>query len=126
MKTGNNVLAKFWRFSYPLDDIVGGAVPSGTVIYDGVQGRVQAATPIPAFAMQGVSTDKIIMGEFYPGTLNIQEFDQCEVTSPPNHPYFGLKLRIDTVQKPNYHPSDPRGFLLVTMTRDIKHGNDYQ
>ena len=126
MKAGNNVLAKFWRFSYPIDDSVGGALPSGTIIYEGIQGRIQDATPIAAFAIQGVSTDKIVMGEFYPGTLAIKEYDQCEITSPPNHPYLGLKLRIDTVQKPNYHPADPRGFLLLTMVRDTKHSNNFQ
>lgn len=126
MRAGNNLLAKFWRKSYPVNDIVGGALPSGTVTYENVQGRIQAATPIPAFAMQGVETSKIMIGTFFPGSLDIQEYDECEVTSPPNHPYFGFKFRIDTVQPPNYHPSDPRGVLILTMVRSNKHGNDYQ
>lgn len=105
---------------------MGGAVPSGTVVYDGIEGRIQDATPIPAFAIQGVSTKKIVLGEFYPGTLDIREYDQCEIVSPANHPYIGLKLVIDTVQKPNYHPSDPRGILLLTMVRDTKHSNNFQ
>ena len=126
MRAGNNLHARFWRLTYPVDDEVGGALPSGTIVYESVEGRIQASTPIPAFAMQGLSTSKVMTGEFYPGTLDIREFDQCEVTSPPNHPYYGQKFRIDTVQKPNYHPSDPRGLLLVTLVRDIKHGNEYQ
>ena len=126
MRAGNNLLARFIRYSYPADDEVGGAVPSGTVIYENVQGRLQDTNPIAAFAIQGQETDKIMTGIFFPGTLNIQEYDQCEITSPPNHPYFGIRFKIDTVQKPNYHPSDPRGFLLLTLIRATKHGNPYQ
>lgn len=126
MRAGNNLLVQVWRKAYPVNDYVGGALPSGSVIYENVQGRIQAATPIPAFAMQGVETNKIMIGMFYPGSLNIEEYDEIEVTSPPNHSYFGLKFRVDTVQKPNYHPSDPRGELIVTMVRSNKHGNNYQ
>jgi len=126
MRAGNNLQARFWRYAYPVDDEVGGALPSGTVIYDSVEGRVQANTPIPAFAMQGLATNKVMTGEFYPGTLDIREFDQCEVVSPPNHPYYGEKFRIDTIQKPNYHPGDPRGFLILTLVRSTKHSNEYQ
>ena len=123
---GNNLLARFWRFSYPVDDGGGGAVPSGTIIYQGIEGRVQDAVPDPAFAMQGVEIKKTFMGEFRPGTLDIREYDQCEITSPPNHPYYGLMLRIDSVQKPNFHPADPRGHLLLIMTRATRHNNPYQ
>lgn len=126
MRAGNNLLAKFIRKSYPANDIVGGAVPSGTVIYENVQGRIQSATPIPAFAIQGVETNKIFIGMFFPGSMDIEEYDECEVTSPPNSPHFGVRYRIDTVQKPNYHPADPRGELILTMVRSVKHGNQYQ
>jgi hypothetical protein len=126
MTAGNNLHARFIRYSYPQDDEVGGALPSGTITYDYVEGRINANSPIPAFAMQGLETDKVMTGEFWPGTLDIREYDQCEVVSPPNHPYIGEKFRIDTVQKPNYHPSDPRGFLILTLVRSTKHGNEYQ
>lgn len=126
MRAGNNVRVRIIRYSYPTDDEVGGAQPSGTVVLEGIEGRIQDSTPIPAFAIQGVETNKIVTGEFYPGTLDIREYDQCEITSPLNHPYIGLRMRIDTVQKPNYHPSDPRGVLLVTMVRNTRRGNQFQ
>ena len=126
MRAGNNLSARIWRFSYPADDSVGGALPSGAIIYENVQARLQDTSPIAAFAIQGVETNKIHQAEVYPGTLDIQEYDQFEVVSPPNHPWVNLKMRIDTVQKPNYHPADPRGFLLLTMVRSTKHGNEYQ
>lgn len=126
MRAGNNLRAQFIRYSYPSDDEVGGALPSGTVIYTGIEGRIQDSTPIPAFAIQGVETNKIVTGYFYPGTLDIREYDQCEITEPLNHPYYGLRMRIDTVQKPNYHPADPRGVLLLTMVRNTKRGNLFQ
>ena len=105
---------------------MGGALPSGAIIYENVQARLQDTSPIAAFAIQGVETNKIHQAEVYPGTLDIREYDQFEVVSPPNHPWVSLKMGIDTVQKPNYHPCDPRGFLLLTMVRSTKHGNEYQ
>ena len=126
MRAGNNLHARIWRFSYVADDSVGGAVPSGTVVYESVEARSQDSSPIAAFAIQGVETNKVHQAQVYPGTLDIREYDQFEIISPPNHPYINLKMRIDTVQKPNFHPSDPRGYLLLTMVRATKHGNSYQ
>jgi hypothetical protein len=126
LRAGNNLRARIWRFSYVTDDEVGGAVPSGTVIYENVEARSQDASPIAAFAIQGVETNKIHQAQVYHGTLDIREYDQFEIISPPNHPYINLKMRIDTVQKPNFHPADPRGYLLLTMVRATKHGNEYQ
>jgi hypothetical protein len=126
LRAGNNLSARIWRLSYPADDSVGGALPSGSIVYENVQARFQDSSPIAAFAIQGVETNKVHQAEVYPGTLDIREYDQFEVVSPPNHPWINLKMRIDTVQKPNYHPADPRGFLLLTMVRSTKHGNEYQ
>lgn len=126
MRAGNNLHVDVIRYTYPEDDEVGGAVPSGTVVYPNVEGRIQAATPIPAFAMQGQETSKIMTAELYPGTLDVQEYDQIEVVSPPNHPYYGWRFRVDTVQRSNYHPGDPRGVLLLTLVRATLHGNLYQ
>jgi len=126
LRIGNNLRARIWRWIYINDDSVGGAEPSGTIVYESVEARSQDASPIAAFAIQGVETNKIHQAYVYPGTLDIREYDQFEVVSPPNHPYFGLKMRIDTVQKPNFHPADPRGYLLLTMVRATKHGNEYQ
>jgi len=126
LRIGNNLRVRIWRFNYPNDDEVGGAVPSGTIIYENVEARSQDATPIPAFAIQGVETNKIHQAFVYPGTLNIKEYDQLEIISPPNHPYLGLKMRIDTVQKSNFHPADPRAYILLTMVRATKHGNEFQ
>lgn len=126
MRAGNNVLVRIYRFSYPQDDEVGGALPSGTIVHQSVEARLQDSSPIPAFAIQGVETNKIHQAYVYPGTLDIREFDQLEVVSPPNHPYINLKMRIDTVQKSNFHPADPRAYILLTMVRSIKRGNNYQ
>jgi len=126
LRAGNNLRARIWRWIYISDDEVGGSVPSGTIVYESVEARSQDSPPIISFAMQGVETDKIHQSYVYPGTLDIREYDQFEITSPPNHPYIGLKMRIDTVQKSNFHPADPRGYLLLTMTRMNKHTNEYQ
>lgn len=126
MRAGNNTRADIIRLNYPVDDEVGGALPSGTVIYPSVECRIQATTPIPAYAIQGLETSKIMTADVYPGTLDIEEYDELQVVSPPNSPYYLLKFRIDTVQRTNMHPGDPRGYLLLTLVRATLHGNDYQ
>lgn len=126
MRAGNNIHIRVWRFSYPSDDEVGGALPSGTVVHENVEARLQDASPIPAFVAQGMETNKSHQIYIYPGILDIREYDQVEVISPPNHQYINLKMRIDTVQKSNFHPADPRAYILVTATRASKHGNEYQ
>lgn len=126
MRAGNNLRARIWRWVYISDDDVGGSTPSGTIVYESVEARSQDASPIAAFAIQGVETNKIHQAEVYPSSLDIREYDQFEIVSPPNHPYLGLKMRIDTVQKSNFHPADPRAYLLLTMVRATKHGNEYQ
>lgn len=126
MTAGLNVIVKVWRFSYPQDDVVGGAQPSGTVIYEGIRCRLQDSAPIAAFIMEGLQTKKIVQGVLVPGTLSVREYDQIEVTSPPNHHYFGERFRVDALQRENYHPADKRGVLLVTLTRATEHANQYQ
>lgn len=126
MRAGNNLRANIWRYSYPSDDEVGGAQPSGTVVLFSVEARMQDSAPIAAFAIQGQETNKVHIATVYPGTLDIREFDQFEPVSPPNHPWVNLRFRIDTVQRPNYHPSDPRGMLILTMVRDTRHGTQFQ
>lgn len=126
MTAGFNLKVKFWRYTYPVDDPVGGALPSGTVIYENISGRIQAASPVAAFVAEGLQTDKIMIGTFEPSSLDLREYDQCEVTSPHGHPYMGLQFRIHTVQYPNNHPQDRRNYLIVTMTRATRHGNMYQ
>lgn len=126
MAAGINLIVRVWRYSYPQDDAVGGAVPSGTILYEGVRGRIEDAKPIPAFIAEGLQTKKVLRGLVIPGTLNIQEYDQLEVTSPPNHHYYGQMFRVDSVERENYHPSDPRGNVLLSLTRETRHGNQYQ
>lgn len=126
MTAGYNLKVRFWRYSYPADDPVGGALPSGTVIYENISGRIQASSPIAAFVAEGLQTDKIMQGLFEPASIVLREYDQCEVTSPIGHPYLGLMFRIHTVQYPNIHPQDNRGYLIVTMTRTTRHANQFQ
>ena len=126
MRAGNNVLVDIIRFDYPVDDEVGGALPSGTIVYSSVEGKIQAQTPIPVFAMQGQETNKIMTATLYPGNLNIMEYDQIQVKSPPNSPYYDWKFKIDTVQRSSKHPNDPRGIIICTLVRATLHGNEYQ
>jgi hypothetical protein len=118
MVAGLNLTAKIWRYIYTYgDDDIGGAVPSGTVLYQDVQARIAARKPTMALIEQGLETIKIFTAVLSPGTLAVKENDEIEVTRPTNHPDYGNKFRIIGVQPTSTHPDDARGFLMVTLQR---------
>jgi hypothetical protein len=131
MVAGLNLKVKFTRLVYS-DDDVGGSYPTGTVLYDNIDGRISPLSfngmnPQVIMAMQGLETKRPLSGMFWPGTLTIREEDECEVISPPNHLYFGQKFRITTVEYDGNHPDQKRNHLLVTLVRsDIAHKNEIQ
>ena len=131
MVAGLNLKVRFIRFTYS-DDDVGGAAPTGTILYDNIDGKIaplsfNGMNPAVIMAMQGLETKRPLSGMFWPGTLAIREEDEIEVTSPPNHRYFGQRFRITTVEYDGWHPDQKRGHLLCTLVRsDIAHRNDVQ
>jgi hypothetical protein len=52
-----------------------------------------------------------------PSTLNIQEMDEVVVIAPTNHPQFGRRFLVNTVQESSFHPDDSRGFLSLALSR---------
>ena len=131
MPAGLNLLGKFIRLVY-LDDDVGGSVASGTILYENVIGKIaplsfNGMNPATAYSDQGLETKRPLSGMFWPGTLKVREQDEFEVTSPPNHYYFGQRFRITTVEFDGWHPEPRRGYVLLTLVKsDIAHSNPYQ
>lgn len=115
MTAGLNFTGRIWRFSYPVDDIVGGAVPTGTIVYPQVFARIQAQEPTLALLEQGIETPRIYEVILAPGNLDIRENDQFEVTGPNMSSFKNEKFRILGVQQATM--LDPRGFMILTMRR---------
>uniref|UniRef100_A0A6H1ZB76 Uncharacterized protein n=1 Tax=viral metagenome TaxID=1070528 RepID=A0A6H1ZB76_9ZZZZ len=121
MVAGLNARAKIYRYSFVNDDEVGGAQPSGTVLYTGLEARIQAIKPTYVLLEQGVETEHLFSAVISPGNLTLRERDELEIINPAGHPDCGKKFRIRGIQRSDDLPNRP-GFILLTMTRsDVAH-----
>lgn len=113
------------RFSYPVDDDQGGALPSGTVLYSPVFARIFTEKPTLALLEQGLLTPEMFSAILEPGDMLLNHNDQFEVTAPNISPYLNLKFRIVSIQSPSM--LDGRRYVRVVMRRFvIAASNDLQ
>ena len=115
---GLNKRARIWRINYASDDSVGGAVVTGTIAHADIQCRFQEQ---PAdrllIQQQGLQTRQIYQATVQPGTLDIRERDEFELTQPPDDPHFGKRFRIILSRHSNFTPRDPRAYIILTLVR---------
>lgn len=113
------------RFSYPADDDQGGAVPTGTVLYEPVFARIFTEKPTLALLEQGLETPAMYSAIIEPGDIAIQNNDQLEIVSPNISPYKGLKFVV--ISDPTPSMLDSRRYWKVVMRRFvIAHSNNLQ
>ena len=121
MTAGLNLVGKVYDYRYDLgekDDETGGANPSGTVLQDNLSLRIASMKPTPALLEQGVESIDLFTGVIANYTVDIQNNHEIEITAPLNSAYYGKFYRIlGDPQRTSTHPSDSRGFLLVTLRR---------
>lgn len=124
MTAGQNLRGRVWRlYTQGHDDDQGGAVPSGTVIYNNIAGRISALEPTLALLEQGLETPTIYNGLLsYPafnitGTFEVFPNDQYEVTWPPISPYYQKKFLILGMQHQSFN--DGRIYINVKLRRLI-------
>ena len=116
---------KIWRFQYLNDDDQGGALPSGTVIYNSVWARIFTEKPTLALLEQGLETPAMYSAIIEPGDIAIQNNDQYEETGPNISPYLGWRFVI--VSDPQPSMLDSRRYWKVIMRRfQIAHSNSLQ
>lgn len=128
MTAGFVMSCDIWTFTDVADD-VGGNTPSGTVLWTGVQMRLQNSKNSLDMNIQGYETSKFFSAIIYPrpGMNLVEKKHYIEPTSPPNHRYYHKMFRIVSIQEPNVHPADPRRYLVVNLERsDVGHKEDYQ
>lgn len=125
MPAGLNVSGVVWRFSDPTDDALGGAVPTGTIVYTPVFARIKAEEPTLALLEQGLETPEIFTALMAPGTISLRHNDQYEVTRPVTSPHYGKRFVIIGVQPSDL--TDRRHYVRVTMRRiEQAHTNTLQ
>lgn len=120
MTANYNCFASIWRLSTPTDDVVGGAVVTGTVVYTGLQVFLDSKAPEQILLQQGYETARTFVATVVPGYLDIREKDELEVTAPVEHVYLGKRFRITGVQHSNLDRRDPRNYILLNLVRSVE------
>lgn len=124
---GLNQVARLIRFSYPTDDAAGGAVPSGTVVYENLLVRIKSEEPTQALLEQGLQTPTIYTGLLFAGNITIEHNDQLEIVAPMGSWFYEKKFRVIGVQRSSNHPAQDRNQIRVTMRRyEESHSNNLQ
>lgn len=116
MPAGVNRVCSITTFSYPQDDVVGGSVPSGTVVFQNINIRVSSEKPVMALLQQGVETEEMFSAFIHPGNIDVKHNDQLEFTAPNNDWFFGKKFRIVAVQRSS-NVSQDRNLIRLSLTR---------
>ena len=123
MVAGTNSKARIWRYSNEDDDVVGGAVLSGTVQYANILCRMDVVPSEQLLLQQGLETTKMFTATLVPGNLDIRERDELEIIAPYDHIYLGDEFRIIEVRGQIFNSRNPNKYMVVTMTRSIRaHG----
>lgn len=119
MVAGQNTLCKIWRINTDPDDIVGGAVTTGTVVYDYIPIRFQAEPEQQLLLQQGLQTMRTFTVMVVPGYLDIRERDELEITDPKDHIYYGKRFRITSVSYSSHNRRDPRNYIRLGLIRSV-------
>jgi hypothetical protein len=102
------------------DDIVGGARVSGTVAYTDIRARIEANPENQLLLQQGLETVRTFNALIVPGTLDIRERDELEVTAPSYHPYYAARFRIVGIQYSSMDGSNPNNYARLSMIRSVR------
>jgi hypothetical protein len=118
MPLGLNAKMRVWRMdNSPVDDDVGGAVVTGSVVYDCLACRLTPQRASLMLLQQGLETERMALVFTHPSTLLIYERDEIEMVGPSNSPYYGMRWRVIDVERWGLHPSDPRASITLTVRR---------
>jgi len=117
MTAGLNIRVRIWRIEEQTDDDYGGAVVSGTILYNTADARLQALKPDPLLLQQGLEIDSLFRLLVHGSDRPYREYDEVEVIWPPKHKYYGERFRIIKIQEDALHPLDRRNFVEFTMSK---------
>lgn len=127
MPAGLNQVCSIIRFNYPHDDVAGGAVPSGTVVYNNLDVRMKSEKPTQALLEQGLETPTIYTAIVHEGNIEIEHNDQLHITAPAIGFFYNKKFRIIGIQRSSNHPFQDRNQIVLTLRRwEESHSNNLQ
>ena len=117
MVAGQNVKLRFWRIAYDPDDVVGGAVITGSVTGE-YPARLRENPPSQLLLQQGLETVSTYTAIVVPGTIDVRDRDEADIVEPADHPYYHQRMRV--MGQPVYgmlNPRDPRNYIMITLSR---------
>lgn len=98
MTAGLNIKVDVIRTNYASDDVVGGAVVTGTTVYSHLPFAMTPRRPSQVSLEAGLETETFYDGTcsqtFYRSLVAIQERDEIQVVHPPEHPLYNLRFRV--------------------------------
>ncbi len=120
-QAGLNCRVDIYRIDFGDDDVVGGAVTTGSLQFQNILARVQANPTEPLLVQQqGLQALRTFDANVIPGTLDIRERDELEVIKPSDHVYYGDRFRIIEVRHSDFNKRDPRNYMMLQMTRSVR------
>lgn len=127
MPAGMTHVCELWTFSYPEDDSSGGAVPSGTVLYQNLSCRIEPNMPTLALLEQGIQVPTTFQILIHPGNIEAKHNDQIRITAPVSSRYYNKKYRIIGLTGASSHPMNDRNLIKFILKRwEESHGESYQ
>jgi hypothetical protein len=120
MPGGMNNRVRIWRIDYDSDDVVGGAMPTGTVAHSNVHARVEANPEDQLLLQQGLETVRTFNALIVPGSLDVRERDELEIYRPVYHPYYGVRFRIVGIQYSSMDKYNPNNYMRLSMIRSVR------
>ena len=126
MVAGITLLCQVWDYNYPADDDIGGALPSGTMLYENVALRIQSNRPTQAIREQGIVGVDTYLGMVRDYTLDIENNNEILITAPASSHYYNKRYRvIGDPQRQSVGATDSRGVLLLNLQR-VERGRTIQ
>jgi len=102
------------------DDAIGGAVITGTVIFEWVAARIEDVPTEMSILLQGIITNQGYMVSMYPGNLLIENNYYVAVMYPTKHELYNKLLRVVQVTRTSSSRTS-RGHLELVV--DLVHEN---
>lgn len=115
MVAGLNIKVRVWQMNNDSDDIVGGAMITGTVLHDNVCARLTARRPSQMSLEAGLETDRFFDMVIGCDATGVNERDEIEFIWPLDHPYFEERFRIMGIQLDGRRR--PHGHTQMTLSR---------
>src|SRR3990167_1983263 len=117
MTAGLNYRCTVFRITQDTDDVVGGAMITGTAIYTGMEFGLEEQPTQQLLLQQGLETVKTFDAIITPGNLVIKERDEIEITFPIEDFRYGARFRVINARPARMNTRDPRSFIALTLVR---------